>query len=576
MPGVTHTSRWSVRLGAVVLAAPALVAGPAHAERLLGISHSEQMIFKLDTETGELIKFFGHPILWLGGLDIDSQGNLYYLGSNTLYRIDLGQPANDVFVGSNPGLIFESFEILDDGGYSGDVFNGLFYTIDLATGMAVPVGPYGHGGVDRITGLASTDYPGSIEPTHLYGGRVFLQDIIEIDHVTGENLGVVVSDPALNTTNLAYGPSGFWFIDGQRTLYLISLAAGSAVPVLEDLDIAGVDGLTVVHPEPSIATESLPNGVVDVPYGPVTLEASGGGPGLQWVALSAGYEEIDLGENQWEFVGQAQGLSGDDVAMAYALPFAFPYYGESYIQLWICNNGFLDFDGPFTDPDNNDEALIAAKRICPLWDDLRTDFGNRDVHIDESVPGEVTIRWDTLQFPTFGVCNFSCTLEESGAIEFHYGVPNTDLSPTVGISAGDGQQFILGLYNGQSNLDGVNSLRYQPGGGLPEGLVLSSNGVLAGTPLETGTFTATFRLTDSLGGFDEREFSFDILETCPPDVSGPVPGQPDGVVDVLDFLFVLANWGTSGPGDFTGPEGTPDGIVDILEFLAILAAWGPC
>ena len=53
-------------------------------------------------------------------------------------------------------------------------------------------------------------------------------------------------------------------------------------------------------------------------------------------------------------------------------------------------------------------------------------------------------------------------------------------------------------------------------------------------------------------------------------------GNGDPWLTGTDFLFVLANWGTSGPGDFTGPGGTPDGIVNILEVLAILAAWGPC
>jgi len=52
---------------------------------------------------------------------------------------------------------------------------------------------------------------------------------------------------------------------------------------------------------------------------------------------------------------------------------------------------------------------------------------------------------------------------------------------------------------------------------------------------------------------------------CPADVTG------DALVDVLDLLDVLAQWGTSGTGDITG-----DGIVDVLDLLDLLAAWGPC
>ncbi|MHC4966724.1 MAG: hypothetical protein ACYTGE_17690 [Planctomycetota bacterium] len=36
---------------------------------------------------------------------------------------------------------------------------------------------------------------------------------------------------------------------------------------------------------------------------------------------------------------------------------------------------------------------------------------------------------------------------------------------------------------------------------------------------------------------------------------------------------MLAQWGNPGPCDCEDP---PDGIVDVGDFLAILAAWGPC
>ena len=56
-----------------------------------------------------------------------------------------------------------------------------------------------------------------------------------------------------------------------------------------------------------------------------------------------------------------------------------------------------------------------------------------------------------------------------------------------------------------------------------------------------------------------------MLVDCPADITG------DGVVDVLDLLEVLGQWGTSGSADITG-----DGTVDVLDLLEVLAAWGPC
>ena len=57
----------------------------------------------------------------------------------------------------------------------------------------------------------------------------------------------------------------------------------------------------------------------------------------------------------------------------------------------------------------------------------------------------------------------------------------------------------------------------------------------------------------------------DELWSCPADITG------DGVVDVLDLLEVLSQWGGSGSADITG-----DGVVDVLDLLEVLAAWGPC
>ncbi len=52
---------------------------------------------------------------------------------------------------------------------------------------------------------------------------------------------------------------------------------------------------------------------------------------------------------------------------------------------------------------------------------------------------------------------------------------------------------------------------------------------------------------------------------CPADITG------DDVIDVLDLLEVLAQWGTAGSADITG-----DGVVDVLDLLEVLSAWGPC
>jgi hypothetical protein len=65
---------------------------------------------------------------------------------------------------------------------------------------------------------------------------------------------------------------------------------------------------------------------------------------------------------------------------------------------------------------------------------------------------------------------------------------------------------------------------------------------------------------------------------CPADFTGP-GGSPDGNVDAVDFLVLIAEWGTpctigACEADITGPLGTPDGNVDALDDLLFLAQWG--
>jgi hypothetical protein len=54
---------------------------------------------------------------------------------------------------------------------------------------------------------------------------------------------------------------------------------------------------------------------------------------------------------------------------------------------------------------------------------------------------------------------------------------------------------------------------------------------------------------------------------CPGDCAFP----PDKVVNVVDFLALLAQWGGPGSCDING-----DGLVNIQDFLLLLALWGPC
>ena len=197
----------------------------------------------------------------------------------------------------------------------------------------------------------------------------------------------------------------------------------------------------VIEPgAPVITTQWLLDGALGEPYAPVQLEAEGGQLPLNWSVLSGDqYMEEDLGSSQFELVGTAQGWNADDNTWDHALSFDFPFYGVDYSSIRVCSNGFVYF-GSFSGNtySNSSENLRNNRMIAPLWDDLRTDNSGYDIYLDESVAGQITVRWDARTYSGGYQVNTSVTLVEDGTIRFHYGSGNTNLTPTVGISNGDG------------------------------------------------------------------------------------------------------------------------------------------
>ncbi|MCI0676923.1 MAG: dockerin type I domain-containing protein, partial [Phycisphaerales bacterium] len=54
------------------------------------------------------------------------------------------------------------------------------------------------------------------------------------------------------------------------------------------------------------------------------------------------------------------------------------------------------------------------------------------------------------------------------------------------------------------------------------------------------------------------------------------PENGDGMVNVIDLLAVISQWG-GGPGSAGDiAPGCGDGIVNVTDLLAVISAWGAC
>ncbi len=166
--------------------------------------------------------------------------------------------------------------------------------------------------------------------------------------------------------------------------------------------------------------------------------------------------------------GTAQNWQGVNTYFNYTLPFSFTYYGQSYTKVSVSTDGFLQFAGPDSPGTGSNPAaeLLADARIAPLWASLETNQTGDNIYVDSSVANQVTFRWVATNTVDQSQANFAVTLYSGGNIQFYYGAGNTNLTPTIGLSAGNGWAYqLLSGYSGRTNLTSAASVLYtlEPG-----------------------------------------------------------------------------------------------------------------
>ena len=177
---------------------------------------------------------------------------------------------------------------------------------------------------------------------------------------------------------------------------------------------------------------------------------------------SPDYAETDLGTSSFTTDGTPQNWRSDNTYFGLNLPFAFPFYTGTYTGVYVSTEGFLHFAGLDSPGDgaNSTAKLINNVRIAPLWDELYTYGPGNDIFVDSSVADQVTICWNATNEADGSTVNFAVTLFSDGQIRFDYGDGNTNLTPTIGISAGDGRNFQLSQYNQNASLTNADSVQF--------------------------------------------------------------------------------------------------------------------
>lgn len=223
----------------------------------------------------------------------------------------------------------------------------------------------------------------------------------------------------------------------------------------------GISG-TVLSWNNTVITCKVPPGTES---GPITVKTGGGTvKGLELTLLRSFYTEEPEG-NDFLNEGTAQKWQADDRSWLYPLPFSFPYFGKRYDSVYVCSNGYLDFTESGCGYKNSTAVFKTKTMIAPLWADLTTAGTSRsdeDIYIHSPSSDSVCIRWAGEHYDTQTPVNFEVILYRDGRIRFNYGKGNEDISPTVGISGGDGLSYHLASSYGQEDFSEAPTMSFSP------------------------------------------------------------------------------------------------------------------
>ena len=289
-------------------------------------------------------------------------------------------------------------------------------------------------------------------------------------------------------------------------------ANGNQIQILS----ASASGLEIDFSTPD-TPEIFAQSLMPVPQGAPYAHTFGGSvvdAPARWAehVLDPSYEYVVESSSLYVEGGVAQTWKSFDATWELELPFAFPYYESAYTRVHVSSNGFLDFADGHSEPWAGASYLRLRRCIAPLWDDLDTMLG--DIYVDESVAGQVTIRWDARRSADASACRFAVVLFEDGRMRFDYGPGNASVIATCGLARGrDGELVLPDGYQGTVSLDGAPSLSFtRVGSQLPPGLTLSGDGVLSGVPTAVGNYAFVLQLFDGRHRIDEQWFELEILE----------------------------------------------------------------
>ncbi|MBE0448732.1 MAG: RHS repeat protein, partial [Actinobacteria bacterium] len=168
---------------------------------------------------------------------------------------------------------------------------------------------------------------------------------------------------------------------------------------------------------------------------------------------------------EWVAGGTPLNIKGDGIGKWYTLPFNFSFYGKTYNRVYVSTNGILTFNAVPIQTNLQSQTAIAPLRN---WQGLVTNQRTGDdIYVFQPDANSIGFRWQAVTRMTHYDTNFEAILYKDGRIRFNYGPQAGDLTPTIGISSGDGLYYHIAYDNNISTTNNMDSIVYTPNVYIP-------------------------------------------------------------------------------------------------------------
>lgn len=339
-------------------------------------------------------------------------------------------------------------------------------------------------------------------------------------------------------------------------------------------------------------------GVEEPFFSPV--DRNGGGPdahGYRWADSDEPggptFDWVDISTTGTELVG----LQDDNFVGPISIGFSFPFYDNTYDELYVGSNGTLTFGAGSSSRSNQSfpNALVPNNLIAMWWDDLDPPEGGNVYYYNDIANGQFVITFSEVrnyESPDgTGSLSFQAILTPNGKVVLQYATmdPGEDTQGLTGASIGiedaSGTDGLQVVYNAAYMHDNMAVAFYSwgwlyvdPSGGTVDPYGTTTLNVhLNAADLVDGVYTGQLNVVSD--DPDTPNIEVPVTFTVAAWICGDINGDTEGpnIADLTYLTTYLFGEGPEPPNMQAANVNALDGvnIADLTYMVAYLFAEGP-